>query len=46
MSRKAYLDWLAHLAEERGEEFDPESADVGDGPYRIIRIKGTGARLE
>ena len=40
------VGWLAHLAEERGEAFDPETADVGDGPYRIIRIKGTGARIE
>lgn len=46
MSRDDYLGWLAHVAEERGDEFDAESADIGDGPYRLIRIKGTGARLE
>ncbi len=46
MSREAYLGWLAHLAEEKGETFDAESADVGDGPFRIIRIRGTGARIE
>ncbi|MEM6795479.1 MAG: DUF4920 domain-containing protein, partial [Acidobacteriota bacterium] len=45
MTREKYLGWLAHLAEEKGESFDPESADVGDGPYRIIRIRGTGARI-
>jgi hypothetical protein len=45
MTREKYLDWLAHLAEERGEEFNPESADIGDGPYRIIRIQGTGAKI-
>ena len=46
MTREKYLGWLAHEAEERGEEFDPETAEIGDGPYRIIRIKGTGARIE
>ena len=46
MTREKYLAWLAHAAEEKGESFDPETADIGDGPYRIIRIKGTGARVE
>ena len=46
MTREKYLGWLAHQAEEKGEEFDAETAGVGDGPYRIIRIKGTGARIE
>ena len=46
MSRESYLAWLAHLAEEKGEEFDAEKADVGAGPHRIIRIKGSGALLE
>lgn len=46
MTREKYLGWLAHQAEEKGEEFDAETADVGDGPYRIIRIQGTGARIE
>ena len=46
MTREKYLGWLAHLAEEKGETFDAASADVGDGPFRLIRIKGTGARLE
>ena len=44
-TRQQHLDWLAHLAEERGESFDPESADIGDGPYRWIQIQGTGAEL-
>ena len=46
MTREKYVGWLAHAAEEKGEEFDAETADIGDGPYRIIRIKGTGARIE
>ncbi|MCP3957144.1 MAG: DUF4920 domain-containing protein [bacterium] len=46
MTREKYLGWLAHRAEEKGEEFDAEAAEVGDGPYRIIRIKGAGARIE
>ena len=46
MTRDRYIGWLAHLAEEKGEEFDAETAEVGDGPYRLIRIRGTGARIE
>ena len=46
MTREKYLGWLAHLAEEKGEAFDPEAAKIGDGPYRIIRIRGTGARID
>ena len=46
MTREKYLGWLAHAAEEKGEAFDPETAEIGDGPYRIIRIKGTGARID
>ena len=46
MSREDYLLWLTHAAEERGENFDPASAEIGDGPYRLIRIRGTGARIE
>jgi Domain of unknown function (DUF4920) len=44
LTREAYTGWLAHLAEERGEKFDP--ATVGDGPYRIVQIAGTGAEIE
>lgn len=43
MSREEFESYLRHLAEERGEGFDP--ASVGDGPYRIIRIRGTGAEI-
>ena len=46
MSREKYVDWLARLAEEKGETFDAASADLGDGPFRMIRIKGTGASIE
>lgn len=46
MDRDRYLAWLGHVAEEKGETFDASTADIGDGPYRIIRIRGTGARLE
>ncbi len=45
MTRDRYLAWLGHLAEEKGESFDAENADIGDGPYRLIRIRGTGARI-
>lgn len=46
MSREQYVDWLEHLAEEKGEPFDPTQADLGDGPHRMIRIRGTGALVE
>ena len=44
MTREQYTGWLAHLAEERGEKLDP--ATVGEGPFRILQIRGTGARIE
>ena len=44
MTRESYVGWMAHLAEERGQTFDASS--VGDGPFRILQLKGTGARIE
>lgn len=44
MTRERYVAWLEHLAEERGETFD--AAGVGDGPFRILQLKGTGARID
>ena len=43
MTRERYVAWLEHLAEEKGQKFDPSS--VGDGPYRIFQIKGAGAEI-
>lgn len=43
MTRDQYRGWLAHLAEERGVPFD--ESQVGDGPYRIVQLRGTGAAL-
>lgn len=43
MTRERYVDWLSHIADETGREFDPES--VGEGPFRVIQIQGTGARI-
>lgn len=43
MSREQYVDWLKHLAEETGNEFDPQS--VGDPPYQIVRLRGLGAEV-
>jgi Domain of unknown function (DUF4920) len=43
MTRERYVAWLEHLAEEKGQRFDP--ATVGDGPYRIFQIKGAGAEI-
>lgn len=44
MTREKYVEWLKHLAEEKGETFDV--ATVGDGPFRILQLKGTGARVD
>lgn len=41
LTRERYEEWLRHQAEEAGEEFD--ASRVGDGPYRIVRLRGTGA---
>ncbi len=41
LSREDYEGWQRHVAEEQGLEFDPES--LGDGPYRIVQLQGTGA---
>ena len=43
MELEKYTDWLEHVAEEEGREFDP--ADVGEPPYRIVRLRGSGAAI-
>jgi Domain of unknown function (DUF4920) len=43
MTRERYVAWLEHLAEERGEKFD--ASRVGEGPFRIFQIRGSGARI-
>ncbi|HET9226706.1 MAG TPA: DUF4920 domain-containing protein [Thermoanaerobaculia bacterium] len=44
MTREQYVDWLQHIADEKGEKFD--AASVGEGPFRIVQLKGTGARID
>lgn len=44
MSREDYEAYLRHEAEERGSEFDP--AQIGDAPYWILRVRGTGAAVD
>lgn len=44
MTRDQYVAWQAHLAEERGQKFD--AATVGSGPFRVLQLRGTGARIE
>ena len=43
MTRDQYEAWLRHAAEETGKEFDP--TQVGEGPYRIVRLRGRGAEI-
>lgn len=43
MTKEKYTDWLKHLADEKGETFDP--ATVGEGPFRVLQIRGTGAQV-
>lgn len=44
LSREAYTRWVEHLAEEKGQPFDPKS--VGEGPYRLVQVKATGAEIQ
>ena len=44
LDRERYAAWLAHLAEEKGQPFDP--ASVGDPPYRLVQIQGQGAEID
>ncbi len=44
LTREQYTGWMRHLAEEQGKEFDETS--VGDGPYQLVQIKGTGAQID
>lgn len=44
MEKDQYEAWLRHVAEEEGREFDPE--EVGEGPYRIVRLKGLGSEIQ
>lgn len=43
MTREAYEGWMRHLAEEQGADFDASS--IGEGPYRLIQLRGTGAEI-
>lgn len=44
MNREQYVGWMSHLAEEKGETFD--ASKVGEGPFRILQLRGLGARIE
>ena len=43
MSKEQFTGWMRHLAEEQGKPFD--AASVGGGPYRVVQIRGFGARV-
>ena len=42
LSQEAAVDYYEHLAEEKGEEFDPSTIT---GPMTIYQIKGIGAEI-
>lgn len=42
--RERYVRYLAHRAEEQGTAFDPASVE-GEGPFHVVRLKGTGAEI-
>ncbi len=44
MERDRYVAWMRHVADEEGRDFDPET--IGDGPYRIVQLYGTGAEID
>jgi len=46
MERDAYIGWLRHLAEEKGEPFDADALELGPGPFRRIQLRGTGAVVD
>jgi hypothetical protein len=43
MDLEKYTEWLEHVAEEEGRKFSPE--EIGEPPYRIVRIRGLGAEI-
>lgn len=44
MSRDRYVKFQKHLAKELGREFDEKSV-VGEGPFSVVQVRGTGARV-
>lgn len=44
MDKDRYEAWIRHVAEEEGRDYDP--AEIGEPPYRIVRIRGIGAEIE
>jgi len=43
LEREKYEAWMKHVADEEGRAFDP--AEVGEGPYRIVRVRGVAAEI-
>lgn len=43
LDRERYLGWQRHLASDRGESFDEST--LGDGPYLLVEIAGSGATV-
>jgi len=43
LDRKKYVTYARHAAEEKGQPFD--EAAVGEGPFHVYQIAGTGAEI-
>lgn len=44
LKRDQYEGWLRRSVEEEAREFDP--SEVGEAPYRIVRLKGLGSEIQ
>jgi hypothetical protein len=44
LGRDRYEAWLRHVAEEEERDFDP--GEVGEAPYRIVRLRGLGSEIQ
>jgi len=43
LDRDKYVAYAKHVAEEKGQAFDASA--VGDGPFHVYQIQGTGAEI-
>lgn len=44
MDKTRYEAWMRHVADEEDRPFDP--TEIGEGPYRLVRLRGAGVEIE